>query len=199
MELQSFIDQAIEQTETRQAKEAARQAELAAKRQAAWQSAICEATAARLEEITHCYPAALRPYIKADVRFCLSEFEFEKWDNTWRPDKFEIDAPGLAPISFSVYPDDKGVFQPCDTCVWDDWNERSHGHFYDWAEAVAVAAKIHRAQVERDEADRKRREGKEREEAAITVEKPASTAERLATLIEEIIVNKVSELMEVAQ
>lgn len=155
MELQLFIERAIEQTETRQAKEASRAAELA-KRREAWQSAITAATAARLEEIAGCYPDPLRPYIKADERFWPPEWEFEKWDEAWRPDRFWIEAPGLAPIFFSVRPREDGGFQNGGYEVWDEWSERALGDFCDCMEAVATAAKIFRAQVERDEADRKR-------------------------------------------
>lgn len=188
-QLEQLIFDSVERAEAEE-----REAEaLAEARNIEYQRLLLEATQARLAEIVG-LPDALLPYCVAargPGRFDC-ETDTDALKGRWRPEEFRIEAPNLGPIKFTIEPE------------WTDSAPRAQTgkfvtrrisagdyEFSQWPPAIAEAARVHRRKIEQEQL------GVRGESFVISAYVEPSPTERLVALIEEIVVNKVSELMEV--
>lgn len=180
-ELKAYIADCIERAEAEQ-RERAEKAKAEAEE---YEQLYKRACAARLAEIVNA-PAALLDYCEATQRP-----GYKALKEGWRPDYFQINAPGLATIYFTV---DKEWVNPTGEVGKAEWTGKfvvksistcgqHEDQYLRWYEAIAEAALLHR---EHEEYLRREEARELRAARAITTPAPPTTAERLESLIREI-------------
>jgi hypothetical protein len=187
-ELKFFIADCVERAESEEREKKA----LAEAEEIEYEALYAQACAARLAEIAN-LPAALIPYCEATQRPGHHE---RQWDikalkEGWRPDCWQVSAPGLVPIFFTVEKEwtnptgEVGKAELAGKFIVKSLSTR--GQFEDqyprWYQAIAAAARLHR---EHEEYLRKE-EAQTMEPAPVDPKPtPPTTAERLESLIRRI-------------
>lgn len=192
--LQELIACSIEHVEARKREHKA----LADAEQIEFDSLMASALAERLADIVE-MPKALIAYCapsRGPNPYCRDRAQdIEALKSGWRPIHFTVNAPGLAEMRFDIGQE------------WLEINGENHlgwrvraitvhngsASFYrDWFSAIAEASDVHRQTEEW-----RRERDKASQSKPVAQEQPATDAERLVALIEEIVVRKVGDLMEV--
>jgi hypothetical protein len=191
--LTELIQYSIEQTEARE-----REAKvLAEAEQIEFNSLMACALAESLADIVD-MPQALIPYCNyARGPGCWDRAQdIETLKKGWRPSEFIIRAPALSEMRFSIHkaPADINDVGRIRWRIRSITVEECSNSYHCWSAAITEAARIHR-RIEQWRREQEQ-ERADRVESQQTASAPTD-AEQLAALIEQIVIRKVSDLMEV--